>query len=414
MKQMYYSLQKPVFLSLVAAVLLCSVFLSACRTSDEIRSVSSDSVSSSVAEVPQALPDLSEFAVLFINVGKADAAVLRFGDVTVLVDTGSESSAPQLIAGLNLLGVTRIDALFLTHSHSDHIGGLDALCANYAVSMVYSPFFSEQNKDGEGKIVNRCEKLSLPHTELKAGESVAVTDDVSFSVLGPLELNEDDDNDNSLVLRFTVKNTTFLLTGDMQFAEEDTLLSTGTDLSADVLKVGNHGNPDATSDRFAAAVSPSLAVISTDTSVDTDSASSRVVSALSGAVVRVTEDFPLGVLLTLDENGKPVVSTPAVPASGPQVTIAALDTDAQTITIVNESDAQADLSGCILYSARSGATLRIPGGTLLPAGGTLLVSGGDGTGDIRFSGEDKPLNKKKKNTVTLYAPLGFLISTLHQ
>jgi len=402
-------------ITLVTVSLFCSALFSGCQLqTGETQPASADSSASSAVAAADALPDTSEFAVLFVNVGKADAAIARFGDVTVLIDTGSEESAPQLIAGLNLLGVTKIDALFLTHSHSDHVGGLDALGANYEIETVYLSSIGEQTKNGVEKVVKLCEGLSLPHAELNAGQSVAVTDDVSFSILGPLEMNEDDDNDNSLVLRFTVQNTTFLLTGDMQFAEEDTLLDAGIDLSADVLKVGNHGNPDATGRLFAAAVSPALAIISTDTSADTNSASSRVVSALSGAEVLVTEDFPLGVLLTLDESGKPVVSDPAVPASGLAVSIGALDSDAQTITLVNDSGAQADLSGCILYSERSGAVLRIPDGTLLSANGTLLVSGSDGNGDLHFSGEDKPLDKKKKNTVVLYSALGAQLDSLHQ
>ena len=67
----------------------------------------------------------------YVNVGKADAAILRFGDTAVLIDTGSAESAPQLIAGLNAMGVDQISAVFITHSHSDHLGGLDALSANF-------------------------------------------------------------------------------------------------------------------------------------------------------------------------------------------------------------------------------------------------------------------------------------------
>ncbi len=414
MKLIRCRLQKSIFLTLAASLFLCVALLSGCRRqTEESQNPSADSAAPAADAATETLPDTSEFAVLFVNVGRADAAILRFGETTVLIDTGSEESAPQLIAGLNLLGVTKIDAVFLTHSHSDHVGGLDALNANYEITTVYSPLFSEQTKKGEGKIVKDCEKLLLPHTELTAGETISFGG-VSLSVLGPLALNEDDDNDNSLVLRFTVENTTFLFTGDMQFAEEDELLSAGADLSADVLKVGNHGNPDATSDAFAAAVSPSLAVISTDTSVDTDSAGSRVVSALAGAEVCVTEDFPLGVLLTLDESGKPVVSNPVRASSGLQVSISGMDADDQTIAITNDSDVEADLSGCILYSERSGAVLRIPDGTLLSAGGTLLVSGRDGDGDVRFADEKKPLSKKKRNTVALYDPLGVSVSTLRQ
>lgn len=346
-------------------------------------------------------------AILFVNVGKADAAILRFGDSAVLIDTGSASSAPQLIAGLNALGVAKIDAVFLTHSHSDHVGGLEALAANYTVPIVYSPYFSETDKNGENKIVKRIDKLGLPHAELRAGDSVPLAGGVSFSVLGPLERNEQDDNDNSLVLRFTYDGRTFLFVGDMQFAEEQTLIASGADLDSDVLKVGNHGNPDATGEDFAALVSPDIAVISTDTSEDADSANPRVYAALSPADIYITQDFPLGVLLTLDDSGDLAISSPARDADPLDVAVAGIDVKDQTVTLVNNGSSPADLSGCVLFSVRSQAALRFPEGTTLGAGETLIVGEHEA---VSFAGEDNPLNKKKDNTVRLYDRLGFLVS----
>ena len=63
----------------------------------------------------------------------------------------------------------------------------------------------------------------------------------------------------------------------------------------------------------------------------------------------------------------------------------------------------------ILYSSRSDATLRFSEGTALAAGGTLVVGAG---GDFDFSGEDKPLSKKKDNTVILYDRFGTVLSEL--
>ena len=116
-------------------------------------------------------------------------------------------------------------------------------------------------------------------------------------MLAPTELNEDDDNDNSLVLMLHANGHTALLTGDMQFKEERTLLRRNADVSADILKVGNHGNPDATLEEFADAVGAGIAVISTDTSADTDSANARVIAALGEAQVFVTENDPIGVMI---------------------------------------------------------------------------------------------------------------------
>jgi competence protein ComEC len=371
---------------------------------------------------PERQPDVSakpldallaeqDFAILFVNVGKADAAILRFGETAVLIDTGSAESAPQLIAGLNALGVANISAVFITHSHSDHLGGLDALSANYGIPMVYSPFYSEQDKNGTGKIVKRAEKLSLPHQELMAGDVVTIADGVSFRVLGPLSLNEEDDNDNSLVLRLDYGGKSFLFVGDMQFAEEQEIIASGVPLASDVLKVGNHGNPDATGDDFGALVSPSHAVISTNTLVDTDSANPRIYAALPTAEIVVTEDFPLGVLLTLDDSGAITLQNPAREPIASTVTVERFDVDAQTITVRNSGESAADLSGMILFSVRSDAALRFPEGTVLQAGEQLTVGNG---GDFTFADEDKPLSKKKDNTVVLYDRLGTLVSKLEQ
>ena len=370
-----------------------------------------DRVSAIKSEPIDAILAGQNFTILFVNVGKADAAILRIKDVTVLIDTGSAESAPQLIAALNALGVARIDAVLITHSHSDHLGGLDALSANYQIPMVYSPFYSEADKNGIGKIVKRAEKLHLPHKELLAGDVVPITSDVSFTVLGPLSLNEADDNDNSLVLQFTYGTKTFLFAGDMQFAEEQAIIDSGASLKSDVLKVGNHGNPDATSDNFGALVSPAFAVISTDTSVDADSANPRVYAALPNAIIEVTQDFPLGVLLTLDSSGAITLHNPARDSAASSVIVQAFDVAAQTITLANTGSEKADLSGMILFSARSDATLRFPDGTALDAGASLVIGVGE---DISFKGEDKPLSKKKDNTVLLFDRFGSPVSKLEQ
>ena len=197
----------------------------------------------------------------------------------------------------------------------------------------------------------------------------------------------------------------------MQFAEEQTLIDSGVHLKSDVLKVGNHGNPDATGDDFASLVSPALAVISTSTQEDADSANARVTAALAGSKIFVTQDCPIGVLLTYDNAGEWIVSNPARNDAGLDVAIQSLDADRQTVTIENNGSSDANLSGCILFSARSGALLRFPDGAVLAAGQTLTIGSG---GDFTFPNEDKPLSKKKSNTVTFYDSLGTRLSRYEQ
>ena len=241
--------------------------------------------------------------VSYINVGKGDATLVQIDDKNYLIDTGLEENSEMLLEGLKAKDVDTLDGVFLTHTHKDHIGGMEAVAAAYDIEMMYRAEISENKKNGENKIDNLSEDLYLPITKLNAGDKVKITDDIYFDVIGPLVLNEDDDNDNSLVMKLVVNGKTFLFTGDMQFAEEKTLMDAGVDLSSDILKVGNHGNKDATSDEFAIAVSPKYSVITTDTTVDTNSASKRVRKALSTSEIYITENYDRGITFTVLQDG---------------------------------------------------------------------------------------------------------------
>lgn len=239
--------------------------------------------------------------VVFINAGKADSILVMVDGKNYLIDTGVSDSASIIKDVFVKYGVEKLDGVFLTHTHKDHIGGLKKIAKTYDIDMVYSADISMNEDDGTNRIEKAVDKNGLKLSKLSAGDRVRIADKLYMEVIAPLKYNKKDDNDNSLVLRLLVNGKVFLFTGDMQFAEEQTLLDAGTDVSADVLKVGNHGNPDATSEQFAKAVNPEIAIITTDTSVDTDSANERVKKLFSK--VLLTQDYKFGIKITVDKDG---------------------------------------------------------------------------------------------------------------
>ena len=96
-----------------------------------------------------------------------------------------------------------------------------------------------------------------------------------------------------------------LLTGDMEFPEEQNLLKSGLIPHVDIIKIGNHGEGDATSEAFVDAVRPSVAVISTNTADEPDTPSARIMLMLErrGIPVYQTQETENGVLITL-RNGE--------------------------------------------------------------------------------------------------------------
>ena len=76
---------------------------------------------------------------LFINVGKADAALFFLDDQRFLVDTGTKDSYDQLERVLEAYGVTRLNGVVITHTDKDHVGGLKKLLkSGISVDRVYA------------------------------------------------------------------------------------------------------------------------------------------------------------------------------------------------------------------------------------------------------------------------------------
>jgi len=81
-------------------------------------------------------------------------------------------------------------------------------------------------------------------------------------VYPPQEARASDEDDSSLVLKVSLRDAAFLLTGDIGPEGEASLVSNHADLRAPVLKVAHHGSRTSTSAAFLATVEPLTAVIS--------------------------------------------------------------------------------------------------------------------------------------------------------
>jgi competence protein ComEC len=82
------------------------------------------------------------------------------------------------------------------------------------------------------------------------------------SVVNPRPTPRGDQNEDSVVLQVAYGEARFLFTGDIGTSTEDTLLSRGAPVAADVLKVAHHGSRYSSGSAFLAAVGADSAVIS--------------------------------------------------------------------------------------------------------------------------------------------------------
>lgn len=172
------------------------------------------------------------------DVGQGDSFVLRSGaESAVLVDTGPD---PALVDHcLAALGVHTIDALFITHLHADHAGGVSGALHGRPVNAAY---FST----GTGRSVLPGLPSGIRATKPLAG-ATGRAGDVSWTVIGPLEdPTGEEENNASLVIVFRMTGgpgpaLTMLATGDMEEQSMRQVLHAHPGLRVDVLKVGHHG-----------------------------------------------------------------------------------------------------------------------------------------------------------------------------
>ena len=210
-----------------------------------------------LACVAALLPGPEGLQIAFLDAGQADAAVVLAEGRAYLVDVGLKGSpVNDYLAHAGLVP----KAVFLSHPHTDHAGGLATLLDEYLPETIYIPAGWDDVEADADVLANmrRAESLGVEIATLSAGDVVALSENVSAAVLYPpgnIEASGDA-NAISMLLRIDYGEASALFTGDLEMADEP-----GPMPDIDVLKVPHHGSDNSSSLMFLHSASPSAAVI---------------------------------------------------------------------------------------------------------------------------------------------------------
>lgn len=188
----------------------------------------------------------------------------------LLFDGGTAEAGDTVVSVLQQLGAERLSAVFATHMHVDHVGGLPAVIRRYAPQHIYASPFTDYHTTPTANLKSAAADSGLKLEKLLAGDKLEYGD-VTLDVLWPdsepvpydkKRITEGFVNDSSLVIRVGYHDISILLCGDItQFADRKLVQRYGEALQADVIKVPHHGSPDASSGAFVKAVRARHSVI---------------------------------------------------------------------------------------------------------------------------------------------------------
>lgn len=213
--------------------------------------------------ISSALRTADERSVTVLDVGQGQSIALLSGESAVVVDCGGMGSWDDAgdVASEYLLGRGRygIDALVLTHLHSDHADGAARLLTRVKVGTLYMP---EGTDDSDGELAGILEAAARRGTEV-----VEISEDTAVSLPG-LELSltapqdTGDENERGLVVRASIGEYDTVITGDVGAPTERLLAEEGKLPPSELLIAGHHGSRSSNSFELVSAVRPETVVVS--------------------------------------------------------------------------------------------------------------------------------------------------------
>lgn len=222
-----------------------------------------------IPPAPQLRPGLAEITA--IDVGQGDSILVISPDGhTLLIDGGGPvggARSDSFDIGEDVVspylwsrGITRLDAIALTHAHSDHLGGLSSVMSNFRprelwvgnnpLTLPYRDLLQQAEAQGV---------LLVRHSADDQFEFGQMHVTVLSPAAGYVPLSQAK-NDDSLVMEVRYGNTSALLAGDMEKKVERSIAAHTH--HSDLLKVAHHGSATSTTPELLEAVHPQFAVIS--------------------------------------------------------------------------------------------------------------------------------------------------------
>lgn len=204
-----------------------------------------------------------ELTLTMIDVGQADCFLLMQNETTALIDCGTRSTGDDAVEYLKSIGITKLDYVFGTHPHDDHMGGMYDVITNFEVGKIIIPEVKETiTTNWYIKLMEELQSGGHNVEHPKVGDTYYLGE-ATIKVIGMIAEPNGNTNNYSPIMKVSFGEMDIIMTGDAETEVEEEILANNVNLDAEILKVGHHGSDTSSSEEFLDAVSPDYALIST-------------------------------------------------------------------------------------------------------------------------------------------------------
>jgi len=211
--------------------------------------------------------------IYFFNVGQGEMAIVKNKGTVIMIDSGSitNDSAYIFESYMKKENINEIDALVISHFHSDHVNGIKKIIEMCNIRYLIYSYPYDLNSEIYTNFIKEINKSEVKHIIVNAGDSIKIND-IDLSVLFPqsnyITINDkidENENANSLVININVNNKNYLFMGDLLKESEENVieqLKKQNITNIEIIKVGHHGSKTSTSEGFIQFTLPKYAIIS--------------------------------------------------------------------------------------------------------------------------------------------------------
>ncbi|WP_096153823.1 MULTISPECIES: ComEC/Rec2 family competence protein [Bacillus] len=191
----------------------------------------------------------NEVAFTFLDLVDGESTLIQtYEGETILINTGSEAAKEELDYYLELYGVDNISTLILTSTEPEYVSNVSSLLDEVVVGKIVSPISME----------SAVKTLNTPIETWESGKTYEISKGLSVTVLHE---KVEPESDEGMDLLFSYFDTSILYMTSANKKVEDQIVADYHLEEVDILKVGDFGNKNGTTQPFLNESDPQIAIL---------------------------------------------------------------------------------------------------------------------------------------------------------